>query len=75
MDKSKAKVASIAPVSTEPRGLNLAQQYFYCQINDRQFIIFEKSTYSKERMNFIASTRSEVQAKSLVHKLNVSASV
>jgi len=75
MDKSKAKVAPPASSETESRGHNLAQQYFYCQINDRQYIIFEKSTIVRDKMNFVASTRSETQARNLVHKLNVAASV
>ncbi len=75
MDKGKKKVAPPPAEPPEERLSNLAQIYFYCEVNDRHYIVFEKSAIVKDKMNFVASTRSERQAKSLVHKLNVAASI
>lgn len=68
-------MASTRLIPDAPRVSNLRQDYFYCQINDRQYIIFEKSITVRDKMNFVASTRSEIQARNLVHKLNVAASL
>lgn len=49
---------------------NYPDDFYYVELNPRSYMIIEKSTCSKIKMNFIATTRSEFQAKKLVETLN-----
>lgn len=49
---------------------NYPEDFYYVELNPRSYMIIEKSTTSKLRVNFIATTRSELQAKRLVETLN-----
>lgn len=44
--------------------------FSYCELNERNFVIIEKSEVVKDKFNHVSTVRSERQAKRLVKLLN-----